>query len=283
MMPTFLRRVLTSPAMWLLPFAILFFAFQIAPLIWVMISAFKPPAGWGLANFQEIATSPFFRQAIGRSLEISLMSSVLGLAIAAVTCHSMHRCGPGLTRAMIAFTNMTSNFAGVPLAFAFIILMGANGMLTLMLERLGITDDFNLYSRTGLIVIYTWFQIPLGILLLYPAFSTLKGEWREAASLLGANRLAYWQHIGLPVLWPSLAGTLTVLFANAMGAYATVYALVNTSYNLMTIRIANLVSGDLFLQPELASALAMVLVVILVIVTLIQQWLMRRSYHVTSR
>ena len=51
----------------------------------------------------------------------------------------------------------------------------------------------------------------------------------------------------------------------------------------MTIRIANLVSGDLFLQPELASALALVLVVILVIVTLIQQWLMRRSYHVTSR
>ena len=73
----------------------------------------------------------------------------------------MHRCGQRLTRMMIAFTNMTSNFAGVPLAFAFIILMGANGMLTLMLERFGLLENFNLYSRTGLIVIYTWFQIPL--------------------------------------------------------------------------------------------------------------------------
>ncbi|OBX36013.1 hypothetical protein A8U91_00349 [Halomonas elongata] len=51
----------------------------------------------------------------------------------------------------------------------------------------------------------------------------------------------------------------------------------------MTIRIANLVSGDLFLQPNLASALALILVLLLAMVTLIQQWLLRRSYHVAER
>ena len=126
-------------------------------------------------------------------------------------------------------------------------------------------------------------RVVAALMLLFPAFAGLKAEWRDAASLLGAGRIAYWQRIGLPVLWPALAGTFTVLFANAMGAYATVYALVNTSYNLMTIRIANLVAGDLFLEPNLASALALILVLLLVLVTLVQQWLLRRSAQHGSR
>ncbi|MAY70493.1 MAG: ABC transporter permease [Halomonas sp.] len=269
--------------LWLVPFAVIFTAFQLAPMAWVAISAFNVNGDWGLGHFQEIAQSAFFRQAIWKSLTISLVSSAIGLAIATLTCHALVRSGGRLRRAMIAFTNMTSNFAGVPLAFAFIILLGANGVLTLALQRLGIIEDVRLYSTGGLIVIYTWFQIPLGILLLFPAFAGLKAEWRDAASLLGAGRIAYWQRIGLPVLWPALAGTFTVLFANAMGAYATVYALVNTSYNLMTIRIANLVAGDLFLEPNLASALALILVMLLVLVTLVQQWLLRRSAQHGSR
>nr|WP_290442900.1 ABC transporter permease subunit [Halomonas sp. OfavH-34-E] len=269
--------------MWLVPFAVIFTAFQLAPMAWVAISAFNVNGDWGLGHFQEIAQSAFFRQAIWKSLTISLVSSAIGLVIATLTCHALVRSGGRLRRAMIAFTNMTSNFAGVPLAFAFIILLGANGVLTLALQRLGIIEDVRLYSTGGLIVIYTWFQIPLGILLLFPAFAGLKAEWRDAASLLGAGRIAYWQRIGLPVLWPALAGTFTVLFANAMGAYATVYALVNTSYNLMTIRIANLVAGDLFLEPNLASALALILVLLLVLVTLVQQWLLRRSVQHGSR
>lgn len=269
--------------LWLVPFAVIFTAFQLAPMAWVAISAFNVNGDWGLGHFQEIAQSAFFRQAIWKSLTISLVSSAIGLVIATLTCHALVRSGGCLRRAMIAFTNMTSNFAGVPLAFAFIILLGANGVLTLALQRLGIIEDVRLYSTGGLIVIYTWFQIPLGILLLFPAFAGLKAEWRDAASLLGAGRIAYWQRIGLPVLWPALAGTFTVLFANAMGAYATVYALVNTSYNLMTIRIANLVAGDLFLEPNLASALALILVLLLVLVTLVQQWLLRRSAQHGSR
>ncbi|ELY22658.1 ABC transporter permease subunit [Vreelandella titanicae] len=269
--------------LWLVPFALVFVAFQLAPLGWIAISAFHVEGAWGLGHFREIAGSTFFRQAIGRSLEISLISSLLGLIIATLACHSLTRTSGPLRRWMIAFTNMTSNFAGVPLAFAFIILMGANGVLTIALQRVGLIDSFSLYSRNGLIVIYTWFQIPLGILLLFPAFEGLRAEWRDAASLLGAGRIAYWRHIGLPILRPALAGTLTILIANAMGAYATVYALVNTSYNLMTIRIANLVSGDLFLQPNLASALALVLVGLLAMVTLIQQWIVRRSHYVVER
>ncbi|WP_110686435.1 ABC transporter permease [Salinicola aestuarinus] len=268
---------------WLLPFALVFGAFQLAPLGYVALGAFRVDGGWGLDHFREIATSAFYRQAILRSLEIALVSSLLGIVIAAFACYGLTRTGGRVRRVLIAFTNMTSNFAGVPLAFAFIILLGANGTLTLALERLGLVDTFNLYSRTGLMIIYTWFQVPLGILLLLPAFAGLRREWREAASLLGAGRFDYWRHIGLPALWPSLVGTLSILLANAIGTYATVFALVGNNYNLLTIRIANLVSGDLFLQPDLASALSLITVALLTLMTLIQQRLMRGRPHAGKR
>ncbi|WP_438870568.1 ABC transporter permease subunit, partial [Pseudomonas paracarnis] len=81
---------------------------------------------------------------------------------------------------------------------AFIILLWFNGSITLMLKQAGIIEDFNLYSKTGLIILYTYFQIPLGVLLLYPAFDALREDWRESAALLGANGWQFWRHIGLP-------------------------------------------------------------------------------------
>ncbi|GGM06080.1 ABC transporter permease [Pseudomonas asuensis] len=264
----------------LLPFLIFFCAFQIAPLIWIAVNSLKSLDGWGLGNFSEILGSPFYRQAMRFSLEISVWSSVLGLLIAVLGSYSLRQVDSRLRDFVTAFANMTSNFAGVPLAFAFIILLGFNGCLTLLLKQAGLIEDFNLYSKNGLILIYTYFQIPLGVLLLYPAFDALREDWREAASLLGASTWHFWRHIGLPVLTPALLGTFIILLANALGAYATVYALTTGNFNVVPVRIAALVSGDIFLDPNLASALAMLLVILMTVITFTHQWLLRRSYHV---
>ena len=45
-------------------------------------------------------------------------------------------------------------------------------------------------------------------------------------------------------------------------------------------QIAAMVSGDIFLDPNMASALAMVLVGLMTLITIVHQWLLRRSYHV---
>ncbi|MDF3934225.1 ABC transporter permease [Pseudomonas citronellolis] len=267
----------------LLPFALFFFAFQLAPLLWVAINSLRGADCWGLGNFAEILGSPFYRQAIRYSLEISLWSSLLGLLVAVLGSYSLRQVDSRLRDFVMAFANMTSNFAGVPLAFAFIIILGFNGAITLLLKQAGIIQDFNLYSKTGLIILYTYFQIPLGVMLLYPAFDALRDDWRESAALLGAGPWAFWRHIGIPVLTPALLGTFVILLANALGAYATVYALTTGNFNVVPIRIAGLVSGDVFLDPNLASALAMLLVGLMTLITLVHQWLLRRSYHVQKR
>lgn len=267
-------------ALCLLPFALFFIAFQIAPLVWVAIHSLSTPDGWGLGNFTKVFSSKFYLQAIKHSLQIAFWSSLIGIVIAVIGSYSLRQVDSKLRDFVMAFSNMTSNFAGVPLAFAFIILLGFNGALTLLLKQSGLIEDFNLYSKTGLIVLYTYFQIPLGVLLLYPAFDALREDWRESAALLGASPWQFWRHIGLPVLTPALLGTFVILLANALGAYATVYALTTGNFNVLTIRIAAMVAGDIALNPNLASALAMILVGLMALITVVHQWLLKRSYHV---
>ncbi|PSU50457.1 ABC transporter permease [Photobacterium frigidiphilum] len=267
------------PALLLLPFSVVFFFFQLAPMIWVFVNSFIYDESWSVENYHEIFDSDFLLQSFGNSMSIAMWSSVVGLAIATIGVASLRRVDCKIRDWVVAFTNMASNFSGVPLAFAFVIILGFNGAITLLLKQWGWIDDFNLYSKTGLTFIYIYFQIPLAMLLLYPAFDALRDDWEEAAALLGANKWRYWLHIALPVLSPALLGTLIILIANAMGAYASAYALTTGNYNLVTIRIASLVSGDLFLEPNLAAALSVLLMIILGFVTAINQWLLKRSYH----
>ncbi|UWZ92292.1 ABC transporter permease subunit [[Pasteurella] aerogenes] len=262
-----------------LPFVLLYLLFQLLPLVWVAINGFQLEDGsWGIDNFVEILTSKFYLQSIQYSLEISLYSSVMGLVIALIGSYSLSVLRPTkISNFILSFNSMTSNFAGIPLAFAFIILLGTNGAVNIFLRQQGI-DTINIYGKTGITIIYTYFQIPLAVLLLYPAFESLKKEWQEAASLLGANILIYWYKVAIPVLMPAILGTLVVLFANALGAYATVYALSDGNFNMIPIRIGALISGDVFLNPYMASALSIILVAIVLLITTVQRLLSRR-YH----
>ncbi len=268
-------------ALLLAPFAVVFFAFQIVPIIWVIVNSFwyEDDAQWSLANYTELIGDAFYAQAFTNSLWLSVGSAFLGLLIASFTAASLQKVPGSLRDAMVSFTTMTSNFAGVPLAFAFIIILGFNGAITLLLKEWGIIDNFNVYGIEGLFLIYTYFQIPLGTLLLFPAFGALKPEWEEAAFTMGAGRLQYWCRVAIPVMLLALAGTFTILFANAMGAYASAYALTVGNYNLITIRIGQLVVGDIFFQPNLAAALSVLLMLILGFVTALYRFLIRRSYH----
>lgn len=273
---SWLKRI--KPALWLVPFTLFFYLFQLAPMVWVFTNSFVYNGEFSFENYVEVLDSAFMMQAFGNSLWLSFWSSVFGLAIATLLVSSLRRVNSKIRDGVIAFTNMSSNFSGVPLAFAFIIILGTNGAITLLLKQYGLLGDFDLYGKWGLLAIYIYFQIPLAVLLLYPAFDALSDDWQAAASLLGATTSQYWAKVALPVLSPALLGTFIILIANAIGAYASVYALTAGNYNVITVRIASLVSGDLFLEPNLAAAISVILMAMLAFITIINQWLISKSY-----
>jgi putative spermidine/putrescine transport system permease protein len=181
----------------------------------------------------------------------------------------------------LTFAGVASNFAGVPLAFAFISTLGRTGFVTALFQDLLGIDlydaGFNLYSFLGLSVTYLYFQFPLMLLVMVPAIEGLKRSWREAAESLGATPLQYWTRVGIPILLPSILGTVLLLFGNAFGAYATAYALTGGRLNLITIQIGAQIRGDVLRNPNLGYAMALGMVAIMAVTLLGYSWLQRLS------
>ena len=189
----------------------------------------------------------------------------------------------GLHRAVSTASAVLANFGGIPLAFLFIATVGNAGLLTTWMSKtlgFSLKDDagFSLYSITGVELVYLYFQIPLMVLVMTPALEGLRPQWREAAENLGASRWHYWRHVAGPVLAPSFLGSLLLLFCSSFSAYATADALVGGSVALVPNQIAAVLSGNVLEgQENLGAALALVMVVVVVPMTLIYQWLQRRT------
>lgn len=198
-------------------------------------------------------------------MEVSLISTAAGIVVAffAAFCHQ--RLGDRYRRVYTAILNMTSNFAGVTLAFSFMLLLGKTGVLIQLARKFGLESlsEFNFYSVQGLMITYIYFQIPLGTLLMIPAFDGIKSEWKESAQVLKASSFQFWLRIGVPVLAPSIWGTISILFANSLSAYGTAYALMGNNFSLMTIRIAGMFTGDVVQQVELGSAMSTLLALLM--------------------
>jgi putative spermidine/putrescine transport system permease protein len=260
------------PVEWLgiLPFALFAFLFLILPTLRIVTGAFQSPdGGFTLQNLLDLNTSSI-RSAYWTSIKLSLITAALGCIVgfamaAAVVFGGLPK---GVRSPLLTFSGVASNFAGVPLAFAFIATLGPAGLITLWLKaEFGINlraMGFNLLSFWGLVVTYLFFQIPLMILIIIPALDGLKKEWREAAAVLGATTAQYWRMVALPVLFPSLLGTFALLFANAFGAVATAFALTGPQLNIVPIKLFAQIRGDVLGNPNLGYALAFGMILITV-------------------
>ena len=141
-------------------------------------------------------------------------------------------------------------------------------MLIEVLDQIGIhvMDDFNLYGSEGLLLVFVYFQIPLGTLVLIPSFQSIRKEWKESAALMKANSFQFWWRIGIPVMLPSLCDTFSMLFANALTAYATPFMMISTNYPLLPIKITSMFTGETVQQQELGSALSISMMLIMLLV-----------------
>lgn len=257
-------------ALALLPFAALVLLFLVLPtlsLIWGSLHSSKT-GGFTLANYSYLG-HPLDLVPFANSLELSLAATVLGgmigLLIAQAIVSSRR---PIVQEIATTFSSVAANFAGVPLAFAFIATLGANGLLTKELLNAGVDiygGGFKLYSVLGLTVVYAYWEIPLMVLVMLPPLQAMKAAWREAAEILGASRWQYLRSVAIPILMTPFISSLLLLYANAFGAYATAYGLTQGFVPLVPLQISNLVNGDVNFDPGLADALAIGLAVIMAV------------------
>jgi len=265
------------------PFFLFALMFLILPTTYLIVGAFQNDQGeFTLENIAALA-QPSIVAAYWISIRISLTSALLGALAGFAIALAIVRGGlPNWVRsATMTFSGVASNFAGVPLAFAFLATLGRLGLVTVLMRAIGVDiyNDlgFNILSFWGLTLTYLYFQIPLMVVIITPAIDGLKKEWGEAAATLGATTFQYWRMVAIPVLWPSFLGTVILLFANAFGAIATAYALTGSSLNIVPILLYAQIRGDVLHNPHLGYALAFGMIFVTGLANVFYIWFRTRS------
>lgn len=277
-----LRPKRLTEALPLLPFLAVVTVFLVIPTVTVIVNAFFVDGAFSMerigALFSDTALS-----ALGSSVVLSATTAVIGAAFGAVLGWLIVSSAPTsmVRRAVISLCSVLAQFGGVALAFAFLATVGLNGVLTVWVQQAfgwNLAGSGWLYSLTGLIVVYTYFQIPLMVIVFVPALEGLRAQWREAAISLGASRWQYFREVAVPLLTPAFLGSALLLFANAFAAYATAAALVSQGSPIVPLLIRSALTSEVVLgQSGFAYALALEMIVIVAVVMIAYNLLVRRT------
>jgi putative spermidine/putrescine transport system permease protein len=265
------------------PFFLYTFLFLLYPAVSILLGAFQDQDGKITTKLVASLFQHGSLEAYWTSIKLSVVTALLGGLFGLLIAHAAiaGRLPRWVRTTLTTFSGVAANFAGVPLAFAFIATIGFTGIITkFLLDPLGFDlygTGFKLYSFWGLVIVYLYFQIPVMVLVIAPAIDGLRREWREAAENLGATTSQYWRHIALPVLMPSLLGAGILLFGSAFGAYATAYALTSGRLPLVPLLIGNVTTGNVLSDPHYGNALALGMVLVLGVTMTLYAILQRKA------
>jgi putative spermidine/putrescine transport system permease protein len=253
------------------------------PMIAVAIGAFQSNSGGFTFSNVSAATHGIYLHGFWQSIILSVLTSILPGIFGLLIAYAIFTAKRGnlLRQVTITASGVFANFGGVPLAFLFIASLGSTGLITHWISNLGLNiygHGFSLYSLTGVVVVYLYFQIPLMVLVILPALEGLRPAWREAAENMGARTWDYWRFVAGPVLLPSFLGCVLLLFGSALSAYATAEALTNGTIPLTAIQIGSFLNGNVIAgQENIGKALGLGMVVIITIAMIIYVALQRRA------
>ncbi|MCB0998978.1 MAG: ABC transporter permease subunit [Ilumatobacteraceae bacterium] len=264
----------------LVPFFAFLVLFLIVPAISVFSNALRTEDGFSLSAMGE-AFSGQNRSAFWFSIRFSALAAFVGVLFGTLLAYAAATATrPRWLRSLVtSFSGVAANMGGLPLAFAFLTLLGRQGLLTKILnEAFGFDlygGDFTLGSVRGLVVVYSYFNIPLMVLITLPAIDGLKPSWREACANLGGTPFTYWRRVGIPVLLPSLMGGFLLLFANSFSAYATAAVLTDNS-KIVSRRIGFFLGGDVSIGEDAVGYALAAWMIIITAICMVLYWLARK-------
>ncbi len=269
-------------ALGLVPFLGYLLIFLIIPTLTVGIGAFAEQGRPSFANVADLANTAVLGS-LGRSIALSAATALIGGVVGALLAYAVVTGQPNgvLRRLVTSICGVLAQFGGVTLAFAFIATLGISGVVSVWLDAnlgTGLTSSTWLFQLKGLVLVYTYFQIPLMVIVFLPALDGIRAQWREAATNLGATTWQYWRHVGLPLLAPAFFGSVLLLFANAFAAYATAAALVSQGNPIIPLWIRSALTSEVVLgHQNFAYALALEMIIVVALVMTGYSLLIRRT------
>lgn len=267
------------------PFFVYVALFLFWPTAIVLIGAFRTDTGRAtLGNVSKLVHTATYVDAFRSSVELSAATAVAGAVAGALLAWAVIAGNPEglIRRTVMAASGVLAQFGGVMLTFAFLATYGYTGLVTMAEERFfGLSPYVTatwIYTMFGLGIVYTFFQIPLMVLLFLPALDNLQPQWQEATSTLGGGSWAYWRYVAGPILVPPFVSALLLLFVSAFSAYATAAALLSQGDPIVPLQIRTFMESEVIVgEANMGKALALGMVVVVAIVMTIYALLQRST------
>jgi putative spermidine/putrescine transport system permease protein len=279
-----MQRRAVIPYLGVVPFLVFVGIFLVYPTLIVVVGAFDSGGGTPTLDGVRTAVTGANLDAFRRSIVLSASTAVLGAVLGALLAYAVAVAGPQsrIRRGVTAACGVLAQFGGVMLAFAFIATIGGAGLVTVLFQDQFGVSVFSggnwLFTLAGLGLVYTYFQIPLMVLVFLPALDGIKPQWREATESVGGSTWQYWRHVAGPILFPPFLGSTLLLFANAFSSYATAAALISQGSPIVTLKIRGALSSEVGLTSAVTGkALGLGMIVVMAVVMTAYAVLQRRT------
>lgn len=249
--------------LFLIPFILFLGIFEIYPLIVMFSRSFVSETGkLTLGYYLNIFHEPQYYHAIVNSLGFATACSLVGGVGGTLIGYYASRLPAKQRSLLLSVYSLPMTLSGLVVAFSFIVLLGRNGVINLIVQKLfhlPKSTYFDIYSWYGLVVVYAFYQIPLMTMTMAAVFRNLDYRLVEAARNLGAKQIQVWKYVIIPALAPGFVTGISIQLAGMMGAFGTVLALVGGAKNLLAIQVYYHTSESTFNLPQ-AAALSFVLI-----------------------
>jgi putative spermidine/putrescine transport system permease protein len=192
------------------------------PVLATFATTFAEPAG-ALAPYVEFFTSGFRRTVLWRTMEVAMITTAVSVAAGFATAWVVARAPRRIKSLLIIAAVFPLLTSVVVRSFAWLVILGKNGILNKTLLSLGLIDVplSMLYTQGAVIVAMVYLFVPLMILTLVGVLEGIPQDLTDAAASLGATPAATFRQVILPMAVPGLIVGAVLVFTGSFTSYAT--------------------------------------------------------------
>lgn len=244
---------------------LLYALFLLYPLSLLLKMAFSDGAHFTLVNFAKFFSRKYYSITLLNSFKVSIAATIASVVVGVVLGYFMSVFkirGAKLLRMCIVMATMSAPFVG---AYAWIMLLGRNGVITNFLSRLlGITMP-DIYGFNGILLVFVTQLFPLVFLYVQGAMSKMDASLLEASENLGCTGFKRFFRVVLPLISPTVLAGALLVFVRAMSDFGTPM-LIGEGYRTFTVILYNEFVGEVSQNKGFASAIAIIAILITMVV-----------------
>jgi len=236
--------------------------------------------GITLYNFVRFFTKPYYYSTLIHSMIVCVFTVLLTTAIGVPIAYLMTRyniAGKRILHIFIIMSLMSPPFIG---AYSWIILLGRNGLVARLFNLIGATAP-TIYGRNGIIFVFMLHLFPYIYLYTSGAMNSIDSSLEEAAENLGMNKLRRIWTVTLPVILPSILAGCIMVFMTSLADFGTPM-LLGEGYTVLPVLVYNEYMSESAVNPNMASALSVVIVFCSLLVLTFQKLVVDRKNYMMS-